>query len=145
MPYTNYLNQKIIQFVFGGVTFSPPSTLYVGLSSAQPTLAQAGSVPWNFLEPSGAGYARVSVLASAFTGASTQSFNGYEVQNTGTIAFPVSTGPWLGGVSLAYAGFWDASSGGNLLAYGALSPSLTVPGAGYQQNIPIVTLVEGSS
>lgn len=120
MPFTNYLDQKLVELVFGDTAYTIPATLYVGLSTTTPT--QAGA---SFTEPSGSGYARVAVTNSTtnFVAAGTQPSTGYEVENGTAITFPAATGSWG---TVTYFGIFDASTSGNLLAFGALTASQTI-------------------
>lgn len=96
-----------------------PATLYCALSTTTPT--SAGS---NFTEPSGGvGYARVAVTndSTNFPNASSKTKH-----NGADIIFPTATGSWG---TITWAGWYDASSGGNLLSAGPLSASKTI-GAG---------------
>ena len=54
--YADYLENKILDHVFGAVTYTPPATLYFGLSTT--TIADAGT---GITEPVGNGYARKGV------------------------------------------------------------------------------------
>lgn len=103
---------------------SGPTTLYVGLLTTTPTDSSAGT------EVSGGSYARVAVTSATTawnntqgntTGAST-GIDG-TVENAGTITFPAPTANW--GTVTGF-GVYDASSGGNLLVYAALTSSKTV-------------------
>jgi hypothetical protein len=63
---TDYLNNKVLDLVFGASAYPAPGTLYVGLS--QFASNKAGVL----VEPSGGGYARVAVANNQtnFPGAS---------------------------------------------------------------------------
>lgn len=115
MGFTYFLDNKLLDHVFGNTSYSVPSTLYIGLSTTTPT--QSGS---NFTEPSGNGYARVAVTnnSSNFPPAS----NGTK-SNATAITFPQATGNWG---TVTHFGIFDAATGGNLLAWGALNQSKTI-------------------
>jgi len=110
---TNYTNNKILDMVFGASAYTPPSTLYIGLSTA--SAIKSGSA----VEPSGGGYARVP-LANNLTNfpAAVSGTKSNAVQLT----FPTPTANWGTILSLFVA---DAPSGGNVLAMA----DLTVPTA----------------
>jgi hypothetical protein len=115
MPFTQYLDSKLVNLVFNDTSYTPPATLYLALSTTTPNQVQGSSTPyWGFTEPSGNAYARVAVdnNSSSFATSSTGSSD-----NLGTINFPTATGSWG---TVAYFGFFDSASGGNLLCYGAL-------------------------
>lgn len=120
MPFTTYLDKSLVDSVFGDTAYAVPATLYVALSTTTPT--QAGA---SFTEPSGSGYARVAVANSTanFGAAATQPATGYEVVNAVALAFPAATGAWG---TVTYFGVFDAATGGNLLAYGALTTAQTI-------------------
>jgi hypothetical protein len=58
--FSNYLENELLDHVFGAAAYSAPATLYVGLSTADPTDDDSG-----LAEPSGNGYARVAVTNNA--------------------------------------------------------------------------------
>lgn len=122
---SNYLENNIIDFVLRGQTFTPPSTLYVGLFTSAPSDTGGGT------EVSGGSYARVSLASSLVNWAGTQGA-GTTTASTGTsgttsnntvISFPAPTANWG---TITYVGLFDASTSGNLIIYGALSASKTV-------------------
>lgn len=107
--FTNYLENKIMAYVFSGTAFSSPSgSLYIGLFTAAPGEGGGGT------EVSGNGYARKSVTMTTSGNAST---------NSGAVEFDVATGSWG---TITYAGVFDALTSGNLLAYGELTTSKTI-------------------
>ena len=113
--FADYLENEILDHVFGGADYSRPATLYVGLSTT--TITDAGG---NITEPSGGSYARVAVTNNDtnFPAASSGA------KSNGTaISFTEATGSW-GTVTDFFIA--DASSGGNILAYGALDESKIV-------------------
>lgn len=122
---TDYLENKLIDFIFRGQSFVPPATLYVALFTAAPTDAGGGT------EVSGGSYARVGVGASLANWAGTQSAGsttastgtGGTTSNNGAITFPAPTANW--GTVVAF-GLFDAASAGNLLAYSSLTTSKTI-------------------
>lgn len=120
MPLTNYADQKLVQLLFGDTAYTIPTTLYVGLSTTTPT--QAGT---NFTEPSGGAYARVAVTNNTtnWVAATSQPATGYEQANGTTITFPTATASWG---TVTYFGIFDASTSGNLIAFGALTTSQTI-------------------
>jgi hypothetical protein len=102
-----------------------PATLYVALLTAAPSDAGGGT------EVSGGSYARVAVTSSLANWAGTQgagtttasSGTSGTTSNNNAITFPAPTANW--GV-VTHAAIYDASSGGNLVAWSALSASKTV-------------------
>jgi hypothetical protein len=110
MPATTYLANKLIDHQLGKTSFTMP-TVYVGLSSTTPTLAGA-----NITEPSGGSYARVTTSGATWSAAAAGT-----TSNAAAITFPTATTDWLTGSNLTYGVLYDASTAGNVLAYGALA------------------------
>jgi hypothetical protein len=107
--FTNYLENKIMAYVFSGTAFSSPSAnLYLGLFTVAPGEAGGGT------EVSGSGYTRKIVSMTTTGNAST---------NSAAVEFDPATGSWG---TITSVGVFDASTGGNLLAYGDLTTSKTV-------------------
>jgi hypothetical protein len=122
---TDYMENKLIDWLFRGQSFTPPASLYIGLLTAVPTDSTPGT------EVSGGSYARVGVVGSLANWAGTQaagsttasSGTGGTTSNNGAITFPAPTGNWG---SVTAFGIYDASSGGNLLAFALLTVAKTV-------------------
>lgn len=108
MSFSNYLENKVLLHVFGATAYTAPSTLYVALFTSDPGETGSGT------EVSGGSYARQT---ATFTVTDNQA------SNTAAVEFPTATGSWG---TITYAAVYDASSGGNLLAYGALTTSKTI-------------------
>jgi hypothetical protein len=106
MSFTDYLEDKILDHVFGGNAYTAPSTLYVGLHTSASSDSAAGT------EVSGGSYARQT---AAFTVSGTSPT---EATTGAAIEFPTATASWG---TVTYAGVYDASTGGNLLAYAELT------------------------
>lgn len=119
MPFTNRTNKGLLDSLFGktsvfGALASAP-TIHIGASSTTP--AADGT---NFTEPTTGGYARIATVAGDW--------------NTGTLAspsvldnvndedFPAATADWNNS-PVTHCGLHDASTAGNLLGFGAFSPS----------------------
>lgn len=115
MGFTYYLDNKLLDLVFSNTSYTVPSTLYIGLSTTTPT--QSGS---GFTEPSGNGYARVAVTNNSTNWPAAS--NGAK-SNANAITFPQATGSWG---TVTHFGVFDASTSGNLLAWGALSQSKSI-------------------
>lgn len=109
MSFTNYLEQKVLSHVFTSSTYTPPTTVYVGLFTAEPGEAGGGT------EVSGNGYARQSVAMSVRVPVD----EGITyADNDVNIEFPTATGDQG---TITHAGLFDALTGGNLLAYAAIT------------------------
>lgn len=113
--FANYLEDEILDHIFSAATWTPPETLYVGLSTS--TISDAGE---NITEPSGNGYARVAVTNNA---TNWPAASGGAKANGVAIEFPKATGSW-GTITDFFIS--DANSGGNILCYGALTTSQAV-------------------
>lgn len=113
--FGDYLEGKIVDATLRGVAFPTISTIYVGLASASPT--ESGT----FNEVTGTSYARVAVSASTAQW-SAHGASG-PASNVNAITFPKAGGSWGTATHVFIA---DASSGGNLLYYNALSASKAI-------------------
>lgn len=113
--FSDYLELKLLDYVFSAAAYTSPATLYVGLLTAAPSDSGGGT------EVSGNAYARVAVTNNAtnFPAASAGS------KSNGTaITFPQATPSGWGVVT--HGAIYDASSAGNLIAWFSLTASKTV-------------------
>ena len=110
--FSDYLEDKVLDHVFGGNSYTAPGTLYLALYTAAPSDTGGGT------EVSGGSYARKSVAAMTVSGTSpTTATNGSAVE------FVTATGSWG---TVTHVGVMDASTSGNLMAWAALTASKTV-------------------
>lgn len=118
--FTNYLELKMLDLIWGKQSYTAPSTIYVGLSTT--TIADDGT---NISEPSGNNYSRAAVTndLTQWPAATINGSGQGQKQNGEAIEFPEATGSWGTIVDFFFA---DAASGGNILAYGTLSTSKTI-------------------
>lgn len=107
---SDYLEDALLNHVLRNVTYTSPTTIYVGLYTTMPSDDGTGGV-----EVSGGSYARQSVTFSAPVSG--------QVANSALVTFPTATADW--GTVLGI-GLFDASTGGNLLYYGTLTASKIV-------------------
>ena len=112
MSFTNFLENAVLGHVFGSTTYTKPATRYVGLFTAAPGETGGGT------EVSGGAYARQ--VAGNFT---ITSGNPSNATNPAAIEFPTATANWG---TVTHVGIFDALTGGNLLAYAALTTSRTI-------------------
>lgn len=106
---SNYLENALINATLRNTAYTSPTTVYVGLHTADPTDAGSGT------EVSGGSYARTSVtFGSPSNGVST---------NSAAVEFPQATADWG---TVSHIGIWDASSSGNLLFHTALDTSKAI-------------------
>ena len=121
---SNYLENKILDHLLRGQTFTPPATVYIGLDTATSDDASGGT------EVTGGSYARVAVASSLANWNSSQGAAGVAssgadgtTENAGAITFPAPTANW--GVVTGFR-IWDAATGGNALIYQALTTPKTI-------------------
>lgn len=126
---SDYLANKLIDFIFRGQAFTFPATLHAALFTAAPSNSGGGTEVGG-----GVNYARVAITGSLANWSGTQA-PGTTVASTGTggqisnnvgITYGVPSGSWG---TLGWVAFYDAGSGGNLIFWAALSSAKTV-GAG---------------
>jgi len=131
MSFTDYMENALLDHIFGGQSTPAVGTLYLALSSTTPS--DDGT---NFTEPSEASYARAAILANNtnFPAAVAGS-----IKNGGaSISFPKALESWTG--PLTHFGIFNAMTNGDLLAYGALTSSQSVV-VGNVFTIPVDELV----
>ena len=117
MAFSDYFENKVLDLLFGNVSYTPPSILYIGLTTEAITDSDDGST---VTEPSGGAYARVAITNDKTTW--TAASNG-SVSNAIDINFPEATAGW-GTVTHMFIA--DAASGGNILVWGSLTTSKTI-------------------
>lgn len=129
---THYFANKILPLLCGKASsLTSASSIYVGLSTSAP-LADGTNVT----EPVGNGYARVLLgnASQELTQKMGTVANGH-VENDEIIYFPEATGSWG---TITHFCIFDRDSGGNLLAFGALS----TPIQPVANTIPIIRVGE---
>lgn len=118
---TDYLANRLIDFIFRGQAYSFPATIYNALFTAAPTNAGGGT------EVVGGSYGRASLVPSLANISGTQSAGstsassgtGGVISNNVAVTHPTPTANWG---DIVAEGFYDASTGGNLLLWAAVSP-----------------------
>lgn len=123
---TDYSENFILDWWLRGQARTPPTTVYVGLLTTNPT-ADAGT---GAVEVTGGAYARQAVACTA-TGwrstqgdtAATSTGTGGTTANNALISFPAPTANW--GVVTGVA-VYDALTAGNMLWWAAQTPNKTV-------------------
>lgn len=106
--FSNYLENKILLHVLSNTAYTSPTTVYLGLHTADPTDAGTGT------EVSGGSYARQSFAST---------ISGNAASNTSAIEFPTATASWG---TVGWVAVWDNLTGGNLLFHGALTSSKAI-------------------
>lgn len=119
MPgFTNFLEVSLLDHVFGRRPYTPPDTLYVGLSSTAP--AEDGT---GITEPTGGGYARVAVPNGTTSTVWNVGGTDGTKTNASVITFPAATADW--GAPITHFFIADSATGG-VIAYGALGVAKTI-------------------
>lgn len=137
---SDYLENKLIDALFRGGSYTFPTTVYIALFTAAPSDSGGGT------EVSGSSYARVAVTCNATnwasTGGATTTTNpsagtSGTTSNNAVITFPTPSGSWG---TITHVGIFDAATTGNLLFWGALTTSLAVTGSSTPFSFPISAL-----
>lgn len=135
--FTDFAENKIIDWLFRGQAIgitgasaaagTGPTSLYIGLLTANPTDSTAGTEV-----PSTNSYARVTVASNTTNWDNTNNLNTTAVstgttgttRNSTVITFPTPTTAGWGTVT--GVGIYDAATGGNLLIYSTLTTSKVI-------------------
>ena len=99
-----------LNHLLGVSSWTTPATVYLALSTADPTDADSGTA-----EPSGDGYSRKAISFGVAAGR--------VVTQDAVVTFDEATGTWG---TITHWILYDAATAGNALAYGDLSSSKTV-------------------
>lgn len=123
---SNYLENKLIDFLFRGVSFTPPSTLYIALCTAPSAENLTGST---ISEISGGNYSRVALASNTTNWSTTNNDNGAtssgtEATTKNSVTINWNSVTWSG--SVTDIAICDSLTGGNLLFYSSLSSSKNV-------------------
>ena len=109
MSFSNTYETTVLQWTFTTDSVTRPTAWYLGLFTANPDEDGSGAT-----EISGNGYARKSVSLSV---------SGNLATNSAAVEFDVATGSWG---TISHVAVFDASSGGNQIAYAALTTSKAI-------------------
>jgi hypothetical protein len=118
--FSTYAARAVLNHIFRTASFTKPTNVYISLHGSDPTDANLTATELTI----GTGaYARVAVtVADASWNAPSTSGGVEQITNASNITFPDPTGAdWNSGNPVTYAGIYDAPTGGNLLASGALT------------------------
>jgi hypothetical protein len=123
---SNFLINKILDFVLRGQAYIPPTTVYVGLMTTTGSQAGPGT------EVTGGSYARVALTSNLANWAGTQgatttavsSGTSGQTSNNVVITFPAPTANW--GTATEWGIFDAPLPGGNMLFRAPLSVSQTI-------------------
>ena len=108
--FSEIITNSLLNYIFRGETYIPPENIYFALFGTAPTKLAPGT------EVAGNGYARP--VCDSWKLAS-----GGGTQNNITVSFPTPSGAW--GI-IGWFGIYDALTGGIMIAYGALSETISV-------------------
>ncbi len=124
MPKSIYLEKQFLDETFGNTAKPSRANLFIALFTVSPTASSDSGT-----EVSGGSYARKSVTNNATNfPAATHSGSIPATKANGTsISFVAATGSW--GTILAF-GIYDASTAGNLLYWGAVTPVQIISSGG---------------
>jgi hypothetical protein len=109
--FSDYTENLVLNYLLTTNSVTRPTAWYVGLFTAAPSDTGGGT------EVSGSSYARVA------TGSITVSGTATTATNAAAIEFAASSGTWG---SIGWAAIFDASTGGNMLAWAALTTARTI-------------------
>lgn len=121
MNMSNYLATTLFNQVFRNTAYTRPTKVYLALYTSNPTAADTGQ------EVTGGGYSRQEVVFGAPT---SENYSIYHpttgqqitvskrtIKNSADVVMPTATADWG---QVTHMGIRDASTGGNLLYFGAL-------------------------
>jgi len=108
MSFSNTFETTVLTWAFSTSSATRPTAWHLALYTAAPNDTGGGT------EVSGSAYARQSV---------TFTISGNTASNTSALEFPTATGSYG---TVTHVGVFDASSGGNLIAYAALTTSKAI-------------------
>ena len=126
MGMSDYLENKLVDHIFRGRTFTAPAQVWVELYTAAPTDAGGGT------PVSGGSYARATPGVNSDTAwkatqggtpAAASNGTGGATSNPAALTFPAPTANWG---TVTHYGLFDASSGGNLLFWDPLTVAKTI-------------------
>lgn len=109
---TNYLELKLLDHSLGTATYTKPTTVYLSLHTSDP--GETGSTSAE-ISTSSTAYARQSITFAAAASGSAAS--------NATVTFSAATASWG---TITHIGINDASTGGNMLYYGAVTTSKAI-------------------
>ena len=110
--FTDYTENLALTYLFNTGAVTRPTAWFVGLFTAAPSDTGGGT------EVTGNGYARVSAGTISGSGTATT------FTNAAAIEFAAASGGNWG--TIGWAAVFDASTGGNMLAWAALTTSRTI-------------------
>ena len=106
---SNYLENKLLDHVLRNVSYTSPTTVYVGLYTSDPGDGNTGT------EVSGGSYARQILSVTTASGGI--------VTSSADVTFPQATGSWG---TVSHIGLLDSLTSGNLLMHTPLTTSRAI-------------------
>jgi hypothetical protein len=118
--FTDFLEKKLQDHVFGNTAYTAPSPVFLGLQTDSNTATQrdAGTVT----EVSGGSYARVSVTNNTTNFPNAAGITALKNLHV-SFAFPAPTANWG---TVTSGSIWDASTAGNMLVWFDLTTPRTI-------------------
>ena len=110
MSFSNTFETHVLNYVFTATSVTRPTSWYLALFTSNPAEDASGTE----VSTSGTAYARQS---ASFT------VSGNTASNSAAIEFPTATASYG---TVSHVGVFTASSGGDLIAYAALSTSKAI-------------------
>ena len=110
MSFSNEFETRALQWVFTTVARTRPTSWYLALFTSNPDEDGSGTE----VSTSGTAYAREAL---------TFTVSGNNATNNGAIEYATATASFG---TVSHVGVYDASTGGNLIAYAALSSSRAI-------------------
>jgi len=110
MSFSNTFETHVLNYVFTATSVTRPTAWYLALFTSDPAEDASGTE----VSTSGTAYARQS---ASFT------VSGNTASNSAAIEFPTATASYG---TVSHVGVFTASSGGDLIAYAALSSSKAI-------------------
>jgi hypothetical protein len=110
MSFSNTFETHVLNYVFTTTSVTRPTAWYLALFTSNPAEDASGTE----VSTSGTAYARQS---ATFT------VSGNTASNSAAIEFPTATASFG---TVSHVGVFDASTGGNLIAYSALDTSKAI-------------------
>ena len=122
---TDFLENKIADWLFRGQAYAPPATVYIAAFTVSPTDTGGGT------EVTGGGYARQAIVSNLTNWSGTQgagtttvsSGTGGQISNNVLIDFGTASAGY--GTVVSFAAF-DAVTAGNMILFSTLGTSKTV-------------------
>ena len=107
--FSNYTAELMMEKFFAGTNYTAPTSFWLAFHSTESTDSTPGT------ELTGGGYARREV--------NLQQVSDRIFENDALLVGPTATADWTTAVSVT---LYDASTAGNMLAWGTISPGLTL-------------------